>query len=304
MANANAHVPKPEWLKIKLGSNLTYQETKGVLRGHHLNTICTGGRCPNQGECWSRGTATFMIGGAVCTRSCKFCNTPTGKPLPLNPEEPMNVALSVQALELKHAVITSVDRDDLPDYGAAHWVKTIQAVKAVNPQVTCEVLIPDFRGNLGLVDSIIAAAPELISHNLETVERLTPAVRSVATYRTSLAVLEHIARSPIPAKTGIMLGLGETPQEILRTMDDALGAGVQVLTIGQYLQPSRKQLPVVEYIHPDTFAEYKEIGLKKGFRVVESGPLVRSSYHAERHILRPQEPADLPPCSKATNQYR
>lgn len=275
---------KPEWLKIKLGSNLTYSETKGNLEGHCLNTICTSGKCPNKGECWSRGTATFMIAGDICTRSCKFCNTNTGKPLPLNPQEPQNVADSIKQLKLKHAVITSVDRDDLPDYGADHWVRTINAIKTTCPGVTIEVLIPDFRGRLDLVDKVIEAKPNIISHNMETVRRLTPSVRSVATYDTSLSVLRHIAESGITAKTGMMLGLGETEEEILRLMDDVLEVGVGVITIGQYLQPSRKNIPVQEYVTPEQFERLRLIGIEKGFRHIESAPLVRSSYHAERHV--------------------
>ncbi|MDO4672052.1 MAG: lipoyl synthase, partial [Porphyromonadaceae bacterium] len=247
-------------------------------------TICTSGKCPNKGECWSRGTATFMIGGDICTRSCRFCNTNTGKPLPLNPQEPQNVADSIKQLKLKHAVITSVDRDDLPDYGADHWVKTIEAIRATCPEVTTEVLIPDFRGRLDLVDKVIAAKPNIISHNMETVRRLTPSVRSVATYDTSLAVLQHIAQSGIVAKTGMMLGLGETEDEILQLMDDVLSVGVSVITIGQYLQPSRKNIPVEEYVTPEQFEKLRLIGIQKGFKHIESAPLVRSSYHAEKHV--------------------
>lgn len=280
------HVRKPEWLKIKLGNNVTYGGTKQILHNNCMHTICTSGKCPNQGECWSRGTATFMIGGDICTRSCKFCNTNTGKPLPLNPQEPQLVASSVLELGLKHAVVTSVDRDDLPDYGCAHWVATIKAIKALNSNTTCEVLIPDFKGDLNLVQQIIDARPEVISHNLETVRRLTPSVRSVATYDGSLSVLKKIAESGIPAKTGIMLGLGETEEEILQTMDDARRVGVSILTIGQYLRPARKNIPVEAYITPEKFAEYGRIGLGKGFTHVESAPLVRSSYHAEKHIRK------------------
>lgn len=278
-------VRKPEWLKIRLGDNATFTDTKQTIEGHGLNTICHSGRCPNQGECWSAGTATFMIGGAVCTRACKFCNTLSGKnPAPLDPLEPMKVAQSIKKMNLKHAVITSVDRDDLADYGADHWVRTIQAIRRVAPEVTVEVLIPDFNGRLDLVDQIIACKPTIISHNLETIRRLTPSVRHVATYDTSMSVLERIAQSGIPAKTGIMLGLGETEAEVLELMDEAHAHGVSIMTIGQYLQPTRRHLPVVEYIHPKQFARYKEVGLAKGLRHVESGPLVRSSYHAERHV--------------------
>ena len=279
-------VRKPEWLKIRLGDNATFTDTKQTIEGHGLNTICHSGRCPNQGECWSAGTATFMIGGAVCTRACRFCNTLSGKnPAALDPLEPLKVAQSIKKMELRHAVITSVDRDDLPDYGAQHWVETIEAIKRTTPEVTIEVLIPDFNGRLDLVDKIIACQPRIISHNLETIRRLTPEVRHVATYETSLSVLGRIAASGIPAKTGIMLGLGETEDEVLELMDDARARGVSIMTIGQYLQPTRRHLPVVEYIHPKQFARLRTLGLEKGIRHIESGPLLRSSYHAERHVL-------------------
>ena len=225
-----------------------------------------------------------MIGGEICTRSCRFCNTLTGKPLPLNPKEPENVAESVRLMNLKHAVVTSVDRDDLPDLGASHWAATIRKIKEVNPATTLEVLIPDFQGRLDLVDMVIDAQPEIISHNMETVSRISPTVRSAAKYEVSLSVLERIASRGITAKTGIMVGLGETEEEVLDLMDDVLKCGVSVLTIGQYLQPSRKNISVVEYIHPQQFEKYKTIGLEKGFKCVESAPLVRSSYHAEKHV--------------------
>ena len=279
------HIRKPEWLKIKLGSDVTYDETRAVLLQHCLHTICTSGRCPNQGECWSRGTATFMIGGAVCTRACKFCNTETGRPLPLDPEEPRHVAESVRALGLKHAVVTSVDRDDLPDKGSAHWVETIRQIRELCPGVTVEVLIPDFDGQSELIAPILREHPEVVAHNMETVRRLTPVVRSRATYDCSLSVLAQIAEAGLPAKTGLMLGLGETQEEILETMDDLRQVNCSILTLGQYLQPTRRHYPVQEYVHPDRFAELREIALDKGFRHVESGPLVRSSYHAERHLL-------------------
>ncbi|MDH6313275.1 lipoic acid synthetase [Parabacteroides sp. PFB2-10] len=278
------HVKKPDWLKIRLGGNDNFTRTKSIVESHCLHTICTSGKCPNMGECWSRGTATFMIGGDICTRSCRFCNTQTGRPLPLNPQEPQHVAESIRLMELKHAVITSVDRDDLPDGGAAHWAATIRAIKQLNPQTTVEVLIPDFQGKLDLVDIVIEAAPEIISHNMETIRRLTPEVRSAAKYDVSLSVLRHIAANDITAKTGIMVGLGETENEVYELMDDVLAADVSVLTIGQYLQPSRKNLPVSEYVTPEQFEVYREVALKKGFAKVESAPLVRSSYHAENHI--------------------
>ena len=278
------HLRKPDWLKVNFGANERYTNTKRIVDAHCLHTICSSGRCPNIGECWGRGTATFMIGGNICTRCCKFCNTNSGRPLPLDKEEPLHVAESIQLMKLNHAVITSVDRDDLPDYGAAHWVETIQKIKELNPQVTMEVLIPDFMGKPELVAQIIDAGPDVISHNMETVRRLTPAVRSVATYDRSLQVLKLVAESPIPAKTGIMVGLGETIAEVEETMDDLLAAGCSILTIGQYLQPTRKHYPVQEYVTPQQFAAYKETALAKGFKMVESGPLVRSSYYAERAL--------------------
>ncbi len=279
-------VRKPEWLKIRLGDNSTFTDTKQTIEHHGLNTICHSGKCPNQGECWSAGTATFMIGGAVCTRACRFCNTLSGKnPAPLDPLEPIKVAQSIKQMNLRHAVITSVDRDDLPDFGAQHWVETIETIRRFAPEVTVEVLIPDFNGHLDLVDKIIAAKPKIISHNLETTRRLTPTVRHIATYDQSLSVLKRIADSGIPAKTGIMLGLGETEEEILELIRDAHQVGVSIMTIGQYLQPTRKHLPVVEYIHPKQFARLRTLGLEIGLRHIESGPLVRSSYHAERHVL-------------------
>lgn len=281
----NEILRKPEWLKIKLPKGFKASQVVGCLNSRHLNTICSSGMCPNKGECWSNGTATFMIGGNICTRNCKFCNVSSGKPLPLDPEEINRIVTSVKDLGLKHLVITSVDRDDLPDYGSGHWVMMLKELKRECPEVTVETLLPDFRGKLELFDPIIKENPDIISHNLETVRRLTPFVRSVAKYDTSLSVIRHIAESGIRAKSGIMLGLGETREEILQTMDDLLEAGCRVMTIGQYLQPSRNHYAVREYIHPDIFEEYGEIGKKKGFRHIESGPMVRSSYHAEKHIL-------------------
>ncbi|GET20394.1 lipoyl synthase [Prolixibacter denitrificans] len=275
---------KPDWLKIKVPIGTNYRHVKGVVRDHHLHTICTSGQCPNMGECWGAGTATFMILGEICTRSCKFCATKTGRPKPLDPNEPANVARSVQLMNLKHAVITSVDRDDLPDGGAAHWVETINKIKEVNPDTTMEVLIPDFDGKPELVKQIIDARPDIISHNLETIERLTPQVRSKAQYDISLKVLKTISDSGTVSKSGLMLGLGETLDEIYKTMDDLVANGCEILTMGQYLQPTKIHLPVEEYVHPDKFRALKEEGLRRGFRIVESGPLVRSSYHAERHI--------------------
>lgn len=278
------HIKKPDWLKIRLRGNEHFTQTKRIVESHCLHTICTSGKCPNMGECWSRGTATFMIGGEICTRSCRFCNTLTGKPLPLDEKEPDYVAESVRLMQLKHAVITSVDRDDLPDLGASHWAKTIMRIKEVNPETTLEVLIPDFQGRLDLVDLVVAAKPEIISHNMETVRRITPDVRSAARYDTSLSVLRRIAEQGVVAKTGIMVGLGETEEEVCQLMDDVLETAASVLTIGQYLQPSRKNIPVSEYVHPDQFEKYRQIALGKGFKHVESAPLVRSSYHAEKHV--------------------
>ena len=277
-------VRKPEWLKISIGANERYTETKRIVESHCLHTICSSGRCPNMGECWGKGTATFMIAGDICTRRCKFCNTRTGRPLPLDPDEPLHVAESVALMKLSHAVITSVDRDDLPDLGAAHWAQTIREIKRLNPETTTEVLIPDFQGRKELVSQVIEAGPEIISHNMETVKRISPQVRSAANYHTSLEVIRQIAESGTTAKSGIMVGLGETPAEVEELMDDLIAVGCKILTIGQYLQPTHKHYPVVAYITPEQFAIYKETGFKKGFEQVESAPLVRSSYHAEKHI--------------------
>ncbi|MFC0876263.1 lipoyl synthase [Saccharicrinis sp. FJH2] len=275
---------KPDWLKIKLPKGESYKTVYDIVQKHNLHTICTSGKCPNMGECWNLGTATFMILGDICTRSCKFCNTKTGRPLPADPQEPDNVAQSIRLMQLKHAVITSVDRDDMEDLGSRHWALTISKIKEINPETTIEVLIPDFQGKTELLDNVISSRPEIISHNLETVESLTPKVRSAAKYKTSLDVLKHIASSGVTAKSGIMLGLGETDDEILNTMEDILETGTSILTMGQYLQPTKFHLPVERYVHPDEFRKFKEIALSKGFKMVESGPLVRSSYHAEKHI--------------------
>ncbi|MDR2125553.1 MAG: lipoyl synthase [Prevotellaceae bacterium] len=275
---------KPDWLKIKLQHNKLSVQVSDTVRKHQLHTICTSGKCPNQGECWNCGTATFMICGDVCTRSCKFCNVKSGKPLNLDPNEPENIAEAVKLLKLKHVVITSVDRDDLADLGASHWAAVIKAVKSKNPAVTMETLIPDFQGRKNLIDLIMKASPEVISHNLETVRRLSKYIRSKASYETSMEVVRQIASSDITAKSGIMLGLGETHNEILETMDDLLDAGCSVMTIGQYLRPSKQNIEVAEYIQPKIFEQYRSIGLEKGFAHVESAPLVRSSYHAERHV--------------------
>ena len=278
------HVMKPAWLKIDLTSKKSTGETAGILAKHHLNTICTSGLCPNRSECWMARTATLMIGGDICTRKCRFCNTLSGRPRLLNPDEPRHVAESVRALKLRYAVITSVDRDDLPDYGAAHWIKTIEEIRRLNPDTKIELLIPDFMGKANLIRQVMATRPHVAGHNMETVRRLTPSVRSVARYERSLDVLREIANCGITAKTGFMLGLGETHEEILETMDDILSTGCQRLTLGQYLQPTVDHLPVKAYITPEKFAEYKRIALEKGFKHVVSGPLVRSSYHAAEGI--------------------
>lgn len=278
------HVKKPSWLKINIGVNDRYTETKRIVDTHGLHTICSSGRCPNMGECWGKGTATFMIGGDICTRSCKFCNTKSGRPLPLDGNEPESVARSVQLMKLSHAVITSVDRDDLEDMGASHWVKTLRKIKELNPAVTVEALIPDFQGNLELVKQVASCGANIVSHNMETVKRLTPVVRSVARYETSLEVIRAIAETGVTAKSGIMVGLGETVSEVEELMNDLLEYGCRILTIGQYLQPTHKHYPVKEYVTPQQFETYKELGLKKGFAEVVSGPLVRSSYHAEKQL--------------------
>ena len=278
------HVMKPKWLKIDLTSKKSTGETAGILAKHHMNTICTSGLCPNRSECWIARTATLMIGGDICTRKCRFCNTLSGRPRLLNPDEPRRVAESVKALKLRYAVITSVDRDDLPDYGAAHWIKTIEEIRRLNPDTKIELLIPDFMGKADLIRQVMATHPHVAGHNMETVRRLTPSVRSVARYERSLEVLREIANCGITAKTGLMLGLGETHDEILETMDDILSTGCQRLTLGQYLQPTAEHLPVKAYITPEKFAEYKQIALDKGFKHVVSGPLVRSSYHAAEGV--------------------
>ena len=277
---------KPEWLKIDFRSDKQYSIVSKSLKNNCLHTICVSGRCPNMAECWGRGTATFMILGDICTRSCRFCNTKTGRPLPPMESEAEKLANSVRELKLKHVVITSVDRDDLPDGGATHWARCISRLKSEVPEATVEVLIPDFRGDTNLVDIVLDAKPDIVAHNIETVERMTPSVRSAARYDLSLNVLKHIADRGFRAKSGIMLGVGEEDSEVLQTMDDLLEVGCQVLTIGQYLQPTKQHLEVSRYVTPEQFAEFKGIGLKKGFNFVESGPLVRSSYHAEEQVIK------------------
>lgn len=276
------HVRKPDWLKVNFGANEKYAETKRIVDGHCLHTICSSGRCPNIGECWGRGTATFMIGGDICTRACKFCNTKSGRPAPLDETEPANVARSVKLMKLRYAVITSVDRDDLPDLGASHWVKTISEVKSVAPETALEVLIPDFQGRNDLLDMIADAGADVVSHNIETVRRLTPEVRSRAKYETSLHVLQYLSDKAVTVKSGLMVGLGETAEEVESTMDDLLSCGCRILTIGQYLQPTHRHYPVHEYITPAQFDCYKQAALAKGFKEVESAPLVRSSYRADK----------------------
>lgn len=278
------HIRKPEWLKIDFRSENHYSNVGNTLKEHGLHTICSSGRCPNMSECWSRGTATFMILGDICTRACRFCNTKSGKPLPVVESEPRSLAESIQKLQLKHAVITSVDRDDLPDLGADHWRRCIEEVRALNPNTTIEVLVPDFQGHEELVDLVASARPDVMAHNIETVERLTPEVRRVAKYDTSLQTLARIHANGLPTKSGMMLGLGETEDEIFRTLDDLLEVGCEMVTIGQYLQPTSKHYEVKAYIHPDDFKRYEEIALQKGFKTVVSGPLVRSSYHADMFI--------------------
>jgi lipoic acid synthetase len=273
----------PRWLKMQLPKGESYSRVKNLVSQHGLHTICSSGNCPNIGECWNRGTATFMILGNICTRNCKFCGVKSGKPLPPDPDEPGRIAESVKVMQLKHAVITSVDRDDLPDLGAGFWAETIREVKKRNPETKIEVLTPDFQGKREFIQRVIDAAPEVISHNMETVERLTPLIRSAAKYRTSLEVVRTIAESGIVSKSGIMLGLGETEDEVLQVMDDLREVGCKVMTIGQYLAPTLTHIQVKEYVSPEQFEKYKTIGLEKGFTFVESSPLVRSSYRAELH---------------------
>jgi len=276
---------KPEWLKVKLPTGEAYSSVRKIVSEHKLHTICESGNCPNMGECWGLGTATFMILGNICTRSCGFCNVKTGKPLPADTEEPMRVANSVKLMNVKHCVITSVDRDDLKDGGSIIWAETIKAVRKISPQTTLETLIPDFKGEWDNLQRIIDVAPEIVSHNLETVRRLTQQVRIQAKYDRSLEVIQKLKAAGMKTKSGIMLGLGEIEHEVIETLKDLKIAGCDILTIGQYLQPSAKHLPVVEFVKPAQFEKYKQIGLDLGFRFVESAPLVRSSYHAEKHLL-------------------
>ena len=276
---------KPDWLRVKLPIGEEYRKVRNLVSENKLHTICESGNCPNMGECWGAGTATFMILGNVCTRSCGFCAVATGRPSAVDREEPMRVANSVKLMKVKHCVITSVDRDDLKDGGAGIWVETIRAIRQLSPGTTFETLIPDFQGKMENLQLIIDEKPEVISHNLETVRRLTKEVRVQAKYDRSLEVLKRVAGQGVKTKSGIMLGLGETREEILESLQDLRNSGVSIVTLGQYLQPTKNHLPVAEFIHPDVFADLKTEGIKMGFRYIESGPLVRSSYHAERHIF-------------------
>lgn len=276
---------KPDWLRVKLPTGENFRKVAGIVGEHKLHTICQSGNCPNMGECWGAGTATFMILGNVCTRSCGFCSVATGRPEAVDPFEPARVARSVELMGVKHCVITSVDRDDLKDGGSDIWARTIRAIRRRSPGTTMETLIPDFQGKWENLAVVLDAAPEILSHNLETVRRLTKQVRVQAKYDRSLEVLMRAKRAGLRTKSGVMLGLGESEQEVMESMDDLRSVGVDILTLGQYLQPTKAHLTVQEFVHPDTFARFKEIGMEKGFRYVESGPLVRSSYHAEKHLF-------------------
>ena len=278
-------VKKPNWLRVKLPIGESYKHVRSLVDTHKLHTICESGNCPNMGECWGAGTATFMILGNVCTRSCGFCAVATGRPLPVDWDEPQRVAEAIHLMKVKHAVITSVDRDELKDGGSIIWYNTIKAVKALTPDTTLETLIPDFKGDLTCIERIADAAPEVVSHNMETVERLSKQVRIQAKYRRSLQVLRMLKEAGMRTKTGIMLGLGETKEEVVQTLEDLAAVNVDVITLGQYLQPSAKHLPVQRFVHPNEFAELREIGYGLGFDYVESGPLVRSSYHSEKHVI-------------------
>jgi lipoyl synthase len=275
---------KPDWLRVKLPIGKNYLHVRQLVDHYKLHTICESGNCPNMGECWGAGTATFMILGNVCTRSCGFCAVKTGLPTELNWDEPLRVATAIKLMGVKHAVITSVNRDELKDGGAAIWAATVNAVREISPGVTMETLIPDFKGNMESVEKMIEVAPEVVSHNTETVPRLYRRVRPQAKYERSLSVIRKLKEGGMRTKSGIMAGLGETKEEVSRVMDDLLEAGCDVFTIGQYLQPTKNHLEVAEWIHPEIFKEYEEAGLAKGFMYVESGPLVRSSYHAEKHV--------------------
>ncbi len=277
--------PKPKWIRVKLPTGKKYTELRNLVDKYKLNTICASGSCPNMGECWGEGTATFMILGNICTRSCGFCGVKTGRPETVDWDEPEKVARSIKLMNIKHAVITSVDRDDIKDMGSIIWAETVKAIRRMNPETTLETLIPDFQGNTRNIDRIIAVKPEVISHNMETVKRLTREVRIQAKYERSLEVLNYLKQAGMPrTKSGIMLGLGEREDEVLQTMEDLRNIGLDILTIGQYLQPSKKHLPVKEFITPEQFKKYETVGLEMGFRHVESGALVRSSYKAQKHL--------------------
>jgi lipoic acid synthetase len=276
---------KPEWLRVKLPIGENYRKVRGLVDDYKLHTICQSGNCPNMGECWGAGTATFMILGNICTRSCGFCSVATGRPEAVDPMEPLRVAKSIKLMNVKHAVITCVDRDDLEDGGAEIWVQTIRKIREMSPGTTMETLIGDFQGRKENMSKVFDEKPEILSHNLETVRRLTKQVRVQAKYDRSLEVLKEANKAGLRVKSGIMVGLGEMKDEVFETMNDLVTSGVHILTVGQYLQPTKEHLPIAEYIHPEVFAEYKQIGLQMGFRYVESGPLVRSSYHAEKHMF-------------------
>lgn len=284
--NTDTKKRKPKWLRVKLPTGENYRNVRGLVDNYKLHTICESGNCPNMGECWGAGTATFMILGNTCTRSCGFCAVATGRPDAVDWDEPERVARSVKLMKVKHCVITSVDRDDLADGGSIIWAETVNAVRRMSPTTTMETLIPDFKGEMHNVDRLIEVAPEIISHNMETVRRLTRQVRIQAKYDRSLEVLAYLKeRGQKRTKSGIMLGLGEREEEVLETLQDLRNAAVDIVTLGQYLQPTPKHLPVQDYITPEQFDKYKEIGLEMGFKYVESGPLVRSSYHAEKHLF-------------------
>jgi lipoic acid synthetase len=278
-------VKKPNWLRVKLPIGEEYKHVRSLVDTHKLHTICESGNCPNMGECWGAGTATFMILGNICTRSCGFCAVATGRPLPVDWDEPQRVAEAINLMKVKHAVVTSVDRDELKDGGSIIWYNTIKAIKALNPQTTLETLIPDFKAQKENIQRIIEAAPEVVSHNIETTERLTRQVRIQAKYRQSMETLKILKAGGMRTKSGIMLGLGEKKEEVVQTLQDLYNSGVDVVTIGQYLQPTKKHLSLERFVHPDEFAEYREIGYQIGLDYVESGPLVRSSYHSEKHVI-------------------
>ena len=284
-AQNDTRIKKPDWLRVKLPIGESYKHVRGLVDKHKLHTICESGNCPNMGECWGEGTATFMILGNICTRSCQFCAVATGRPKAVEWDEPQRVAEAILLMKVKHAVLTSVDRDELADGGSIIWYNTIKAIKALTPTTTLETLIPDFRGIQEQIDRIIEAAPEVVSHNMETVERITQKVRVQAKYRRSLGVLESLKKGGMRTKTGIMLGIGEQKEEVIQTMKDLVSVGTDVLTLGQYLQPTKKHLAVQRFVHPDEFAELRQIGYELGFDYVESGPLVRSSYHSEKHVI-------------------